>query len=83
MKLFIHAETDIMNEIKPKLKKLNDADKDKVLTLCQTARQTMRNHLLDGFYHFNSSSTLVCSGKMITIRSSVNKLSLFKRLFGG
>ncbi|HDM8162007.1 hypothetical protein PQE20_27060 (plasmid) [Vibrio harveyi] len=83
VKLFIHAETDIANEIEPKLKFLDHADKDKILGLCKTTRQTMRNHLLSGFCHFNSSSTVVCDGKTITIRGSVNKLPLLKRLFGG
>ncbi|MGS0675153.1 hypothetical protein [Shewanella sp. 125m-1] len=83
MKLFIHAETDLPSEIEPKLKSLGNADKEKILALCKTAKQTMRNNLLDGFNHFSSSSTVMCSGKVITIRGTVNKLPLFKRLFGG
>ncbi len=83
MKLFIHAETDIAKETEPKLKYFGESDKEKILDLCKSSKQTMRNHLLDGFDHFTSSSTVICGGKAVTIRSTVNKLPLLKRLFGG
>ena len=82
MKIFIHAETDI-SEIEPKLKYFGNVEKEKILSLCKAAKQTMRNYLIDGFYHFSSSSTVMCNGKTVTIRSTVKKMSLLKRLFGG
>ncbi len=85
-KIYITAETNLMEEVKPKLDKIFEGNSDlinKTLETCRAVKSQLRNSVINSSnFAQHITRTVMYEKKTIIILGSIKKPSLFKRIFG-